>query len=437
MAAFDILTWSTTTDRSKRIPSASNVFDFQSVRIGAANLTIAQASSSAFDFGNKLLSSVTNPVAAQDVATKAYVDAVATGLTPKASVHVATTTVLPNTPTYNNGTAGVGATLTGGNNNPLGALDGHTPVVGERILVKNQAAGLQNGLYTMTQDGDGSTVPYILTRSTDADTCQPASNPKVVSGIHTFIEQGGQAGGGWVLTTLDPITLGSTALVFSQFSSISSYSAGNGINITGPTISARIDGTSLQFSSGIITLTLDGSTLSTSGTGLKVANNGITPTQLNTSVAGNGLTGGGGSALAVLAADTSVVVTSGGVAVNAYSSFTNDNAGTISAGQIVYIKTNGHVDLASNTNASNLFQIGIVKDATIATTASGKITVGEGVQVGGFSSLTPGAPVYVSNTAGAVTQSTAGFTAGQFLYQVGYALTATTIVFEPQFLIEW
>lgn len=437
MAAFDILTWSTTNDRSKRIPSQSNTFDFQSIRIGTDTLTISEATSTAFNFNGNEIQSIASPTAATSAATKGYVDAVATGLTVKASVQAATTVALAAN-TYANGTAGVGATLTGNANGAIGTIDGYTPSVNDRLLIKNESAALGNGIYTLTQVGDGSN-PYILTRSTDADTCQPASNPEVTSGMFMFIEQGStQSGQGWVMTTPDPITLGTTALAFTQFSQATSFTAGNGIQISSGVISARIDGTSLQFSSGVITLTIANSTLSTNGSGLTVANNGITATQLNTSVAGNGLTGGGGTSLSVVVnTDATLAVDANGVRLNAYDSYTNDNAGSITVGQIVYIKTNGHVDLASNAATNNLFQLGIVRDTSIATTASGNIYTQEGIKLGGFSSLTPGAPVYVSGTAGAVTQTTSGFTAGQFLYQVGYALTATTIRFEPEFLIEW
>lgn len=432
---------------------ANDLSDVKSVDIQARQLfssagaAVAGWSTANLDLLSNKIVSLANPTAAQDAATKAYVDAVATGLTPKASVQAATAAVLSNTPTYSNGTAGVGATLTAGSNGAL-VIDGYTVLLNQRVLVKNQASGFQNGIYTLTTLGTGG-VPYVLTRATDADTCQPASNPKVTSGIHMFIEQGSTySGQGWVLTTIDPITLGTTALVFSQFSSIAAYSAGNGIDITGNVISARIDGNALQFSGGVITLTLNGSTLNSSASGLKVsdlgitaaqiANATITATQLAASVAGNGLTGGAGVALAVVAdPDVTLAVSGSGVRLNAYENYINDNAGSINAAQIVYIKTNGNVDLASNTVASNAFQLGVVKAGPIASTNAGSIWTQEGVKIGGFSSLTVGAPVYVSNTAGGVTQTTSGFTAGQFLYQVGYAISATTIRFEPNFLLEW
>lgn len=88
------------------------------------------------------------------------------------AVKVATTAALPGTPTYDNGTAGVGATLTRSSNGTTGTIDGVIAanlIAGDYILVKNQAAQLQNGVYEVTQQGTAS-LPYILTRVTEADT---------------------------------------------------------------------------------------------------------------------------------------------------------------------------------------------------------------------------------------------------------------------------
>src|SRR5688500_1802733 len=80
-----------------------------------------------------------------DVATKGYVDGVATGIHTHLPMDYATVAVLSNTPTYDNGASGVGATLTAGSNGAL-SVDGTAVDNGERILVKDQASGLQNGI---------------------------------------------------------------------------------------------------------------------------------------------------------------------------------------------------------------------------------------------------------------------------------------------------
>ena len=133
------------------------------------------------------------------------------GLDVKNSCLVATTTALPAC-TYANGTAGLGATLTGNANGELAAQDGITLVVGNRILVKDQSAGLQHGIYTVTVVGAGGAA-FVLTRATDCDT---ASN--MTAGAFTWIEKGTTNDNtGWVLTT-DSFTIGTNAIAFAQYS---------------------------------------------------------------------------------------------------------------------------------------------------------------------------------------------------------------------------
>ena len=103
------------------------------------------------------------------------------------AVKVATTAVLPGTPTYNNGTAGVGATLTRVSNGTTGTIDGVTAanlMAGDYILVKNQAAQLQNGVYEITQQGTAS-LPYILTRVGEADTTAELDDLVVTAALGT------------------------------------------------------------------------------------------------------------------------------------------------------------------------------------------------------------------------------------------------------------
>ena len=103
------------------------------------------------------------------------------------AVNVATTAVLPWTPTYDNGTSGVGATLTRSSNGTTGAIDGVAAaslVAGDYILVKNQAAQLQNGVYEITQQGTAS-LPYILTRVTEADTSAELDDLVVTAALGT------------------------------------------------------------------------------------------------------------------------------------------------------------------------------------------------------------------------------------------------------------
>ena len=116
------------------------------------------------------------------------------------------------------------------------------------------------------------------------------------------------------------------------------------------------------------------------------------------------------------------------------ASLVNDNAGTITIRQVVYIKSNGNVDLArANAASTSLNGLGLVAAATIATTASGLVTVSPGTRITGFSGLTPGAAYFLSDaTAGALTTTAPSATVGNVIRQVGYALSATEFVFLPQ-----
>jgi len=171
------------------------------------------------------LTTVGAPSADGDAANKGYVDSVAQGLDIKASARLATTGAL-SAYTF---TSTAGGTITGNANGAL-SIDGVTPSVADRILVKNETSGNApyNGIYVVTTVGDGST-PYVLTRSVDANT-----SAEVTSGMFVFIEEGTTNDNtGWVLTTNNPITLNTTALVFAQFSGAGTYSASNGVLLTG------------------------------------------------------------------------------------------------------------------------------------------------------------------------------------------------------------
>jgi hypothetical protein len=171
------------------------------------------------------LTTVGAPSADGDAANKGYVDSVAQGLDIKASARLATTGAL-SAYTF---TTTAGGTITGNANGAL-SIDGVTPSVADRILVKNETSGNApyNGIYVVTIVGDGSTA-YVLTRSSDANT-----SSEVTSGMFVFVEEGTTNDNtGWVLTTNNPITLNTTALVFAQFSGAGTYSASNGVLLTG------------------------------------------------------------------------------------------------------------------------------------------------------------------------------------------------------------
>jgi len=162
------------------------------------------------------------------------VDLARQGIEYKDSVVAATTGVLPNTPTYSNGTAGVGATLTSTGNAAFQATtDGvATATVGQRILVKDQASAFQNGIYTITAVGSGA-AQWVLTRATDFDSSS-STPPRVTAGSVTYVD-GGTVNGGqlWAMNQTAAITMGTTNLTWTQISGASTATAGAGLTATG------------------------------------------------------------------------------------------------------------------------------------------------------------------------------------------------------------
>ncbi len=191
--------------------------------LSAVGAPIADVSMASYKITN-----LATPTSSGDAATKAYVDNTTAGLNFHAAVHAATTANLD--ATYNNGTSGVGATLTANANGAL-VIDGHTLNASERVLVKNQTAGLENGIYVVTSTGDASN-PYVLTRATDADN-SPAG--EVAYGDFTFVQNGStNAGFGYIVNTTGTITIGTTAISYTQFNAGQVVVAGNGLTEATP-----------------------------------------------------------------------------------------------------------------------------------------------------------------------------------------------------------
>jgi len=173
----------------------------------------------------------TAPTNPNDIVNRAYADSIAAGINFHQSCKYATTTALPAV-TYANGTGGVGATLTANANGAL-TVDGYTFTSptdnGTRILIKNQAATLQNGVYTLSQAGDAG-LPFILIRATDFDTAGSGVD-QIDQGDFFLITLGtANANTSWVQQTPLPIIVGTTGIVFSQFGAPLVYSAGTGLN---------------------------------------------------------------------------------------------------------------------------------------------------------------------------------------------------------------
>ena len=133
---------------------------------------------------------------ADALVNKSYVDSVANGLDVKASVRVATTGNL--SATYNNGAG----TLTSSANGAI-SIDSVTLTTNDRVLVKDQSSGFQNGFYKVTQIGDAGN-PYILTRTPDADAASELNIRCIYFLLKKVLLNGDN---GYVMSTNGAITL--------------------------------------------------------------------------------------------------------------------------------------------------------------------------------------------------------------------------------------
>jgi hypothetical protein len=194
-----------TTLSTSDIPTltAAKISDFDT-QVRTSRLDQMAPPTADVSLNSRKITNLATPTADTDAATKAYVDASRQGLDVKDSVRVATTANI---------------TLSG-----TQTIDGVSVIAGDRVLVKNQTTGSANGIYVVAA---GS-----WSRSADADT-----STEVTAGMFTFVEEGtSQADTSWVLTTNNPITLGTTALVFAQFSGAGQIDAGAGLSKSGNTI---------------------------------------------------------------------------------------------------------------------------------------------------------------------------------------------------------
>jgi len=178
----------------------------------------------------------TGPTAQLDVATKAYVDAATA-----ASIHIHDAVRVEKegnlTATYNNGTAGVGATLTNSGTQAALVIDGITLNTSDRVLVYEQTDQTQNGVYVVTDTGSVSTN-WVLTRSSDANTSGDNDANSLDEGSYFYVQEGtAGAGESYVCNVSGAITFGTTNITFAQFAATPEFTGGTNIDVTGQTIS--------------------------------------------------------------------------------------------------------------------------------------------------------------------------------------------------------
>lgn len=270
-----------------------------SAKVAKSGSTMDSAANISFAGGGEVLGLPATPSAAGAAASKAYVDAVALGLSPKKAVRAATTA------------AGVLATdFEAGD-----IIDGVTLASGNRILLKNQASASANGIYVVQATG----APV---RSTDFDSVSPIDE---VNGAWVIVQEGTANKGIAYVQYGTVVTLGTDPINFESYNPLTALVGGDMVTVSGSTITLDLaSGGALESSNpgnaaGQLRVKLDGATLATSVSGIKVATSGITANELaalsvttaklaatsvtaaklGSDVAGSGLTGGNGSAVAI------------------------------------------------------------------------------------------------------------------------------------------
>jgi hypothetical protein len=325
----------------------------------------------------------TAPASANDLVNKTYVDAlIASGIHFHQPVRVESPINL--TATYNNGSSGVGATLTNSGTQAALVIDGVTVSVNDRVLVYQQTTQTQNGIYTVTNVGSVSTN-WVLTRATDANTYVINSAAGLSEGSTVFVQQGATgAGETYTCNTSGVITFGTTNITFAQISSAQIYSAGTGLTLSGTQFSITNTGTAGTYGSAsqvpVFVTNAQGQVTSVTNTAIAINGSAVSGnitgqagSVANALTAGTFLTSGGtynGSAARTFAVDATDANTASKVVARDASG--NFSAGTITAA------LSGNATSATNVagGAANRIVFNTGSGATsfvVAPTASGQV----------------------------------------------------------------
>lgn len=192
------------------------------------------------DGGGLLAQNFGAPVDPDDLANKAYVDAVASGLDVHESVMAKTDAELTG---YVAVGSGVGKTLEAPTStSAANTIDGRLLEVGDRVLVSQQGgddatADVDNGIYDVTTLGDDGSVKFLLTRATEEDT-----GAELHQGVYVFVSWGTvNSDTGWTMVTADPITLDTTPIKFSQFSGAAQLTFDQGLKKLISSVQVELD----------------------------------------------------------------------------------------------------------------------------------------------------------------------------------------------------
>lgn len=342
----------------------------------------------------------TGPTAQLDVATKAYVDAATA-----AAIHIHDPVRVERennlAGTYNNGTAGVGATLTNSGAQAALVIDGITLNTSDRVLVYEQTDQTQNGVYVVTDTGSPSTN-WVLTRSSDTNTSGNNDANSLDQGSYFYVQEGtAGAGESYVCNVSGAITFGTTNITFAQFAATPEFTGGTNIDVTGQTISltGTVDETNggtgnnaytlgdTLYSSATNTLAkLSGNTtttkqyLSQTGDGANSAAPSWDEINLGTDTAGDfiatGAVSGVGLSGSASGEGSTFTVTSNATSANTASAIVaRDGSGNFSAGTITAAITGNASTATTWQTARSLTLSGDVTGTATGINGSGNISV--------------------------------------------------------------